>query len=95
MIALPLAICGCQSSSTPPIQAATVQCQSVAAPAAWFMKGRAPNLPWRMFNEFSLSPIACDQGQIALVTCQASVREVSTAKWIQREPIYISICLAM
>ncbi|VVP17933.1 hypothetical protein PS870_03660 [Pseudomonas fluorescens] len=45
-IALPLLICGCQSSSTLRIQ-----------PAAWFMEERAPDLTQRMLNELSPSPM--------------------------------------
>ena len=53
-IALPLLICGCQSSS-PRIQPVAVQCQPVPAPAAWFMEERAPDLTQRMLNELSES----------------------------------------
>jgi hypothetical protein len=56
-IALPLLICGCQSSS-PRIQPVAVQCQPVPAPSAWFMEERAPDLPQRMLNELSESPEA-------------------------------------
>jgi hypothetical protein len=52
-IALPLLICGCQSSSTPRIQPVPVQCQPIPAPAAWFMEERAPDLTQRMLNELS------------------------------------------
>lgn len=54
-IALPLLICGCQSS-LPRIQPVAVQCQPVPKPAAWFMEERAPNLTQRMLNELSPSP---------------------------------------
>ena len=56
VIALPLLICGCQSSS-PRIQPVAAQCQPVPAPAAWFMEERAPDLPQRMLNELSESPV--------------------------------------
>ena len=56
VIALPLLISGCQSSS-PRIQPVAVQCQPVPAPAAWFMKERAPDLTQRMLNELSESPM--------------------------------------
>jgi len=54
-IALPLLICGCQSSSAR-IQPVAAQCQPVPAPAAWFMEERAPDLTQRMPNELSASP---------------------------------------
>ncbi|RON19413.1 hypothetical protein BK662_02185 [Pseudomonas frederiksbergensis] len=54
-IALPLLICGCQSS-LPRIQPVAVQCQPVPKPAAWFMEGRAPDLSQRMLSELSASP---------------------------------------
>ena len=53
-IALPLLICGCQSS-LPRIQPVAVQCQPVPAPAAWFMEEYAPDLTQRMLNELSES----------------------------------------
>ncbi|MNE86291.1 hypothetical protein D3C80_1833750 [compost metagenome] len=56
-IALPLLICGCQSSSTPRIQPVAVQCQPLPAPAAWFMAPQEPNLTQRMLNELSASPM--------------------------------------
>lgn len=55
-IALPLLICGCQSSSTLRIQPVAVQCQPVPKPSAWFMEERAPDLTQRMLNELSPSP---------------------------------------
>lgn len=55
-IALPLLICGCQSSS-PRIQPVAVQCKPGPAPAAWFMEPRASNLTLRMLNELSESPV--------------------------------------
>ena len=55
-IALPLLICGCQSSS-PRIQPVAVQCLPPPAPAAWFMEEHAPDLTQRMLNEFSESPV--------------------------------------
>ncbi len=54
-IALPLLICGCQSS-LPRIQPVAAQCQPVPKPAAWFMEERVPDLTRRMFNELSPSP---------------------------------------
>ena len=51
-IALPLLICGCQSS-LPRIQPVAVQCQP--APSAWFMEEHAPDLTQRMLNELSES----------------------------------------
>lgn len=56
-IALPLLICGCQSSSTLRIQPVAVQCQPVPKPAAWFMEERVPDLTQRMLNELSESPM--------------------------------------
>lgn len=57
VIALPLLICGCQSSSTARIQPVAVQCLPAPAPAAWFMEERAPDLTQRMLNELSASPM--------------------------------------
>jgi hypothetical protein len=57
VIALPLLICGCQSS-LPRIQPVAAQCQPVPAPAAWFMEEREPDLNQRMLNELSESPVA-------------------------------------
>ena len=54
VIALPLLICGCQSS-LPRIQPVAAQCQP--APAAWFMEEREPDLTQRMLNELSESPM--------------------------------------
>jgi len=61
-IALALLICGCQSSSTLRIQPVAVQCQSVPAPAAWFMEERALDLTQRMLNELSESPLQAIKG---------------------------------
>ena len=55
-IALPLLICGCQSSSTLRVQPVVAQCQPVPKPAAWFMEEHAPYLTQRMLNELSASP---------------------------------------
>ena len=55
VIALPLLICGCQSSSMR-VQPVAVQCLPPPAPAAWFMEERAPDLTQRMLNELSESP---------------------------------------
>ncbi|WP_371857879.1 lysis system o-spanin lipoprotein Rz1 [Pseudomonas sp. B27(2017)] len=54
-IALPLLICGCQSSSMR-VQPMAVQCLPPPAPAAWIMQPYAPNLTQRMLNELSPSP---------------------------------------
>ncbi|MNR66630.1 hypothetical protein D3C85_1902230 [compost metagenome] len=55
-IALPLLICGCQSSSMR-VQPMAVQCLPPPAPAAWFMEERAPDLTRRMLYELSESPM--------------------------------------
>ncbi|WP_408980529.1 lysis system o-spanin lipoprotein Rz1 [Pseudomonas sp. B21-015] len=55
-IALPLLICGCQSSSMR-IQPVPVTCQKPPAPAAWIMQPYAPDLTRRMLNELSESPM--------------------------------------
>uniref|UniRef100_UPI0035A2216A lysis system o-spanin lipoprotein Rz1 n=1 Tax=Pseudomonas glycinae TaxID=1785145 RepID=UPI0035A2216A len=54
-IALPLLICGCQSSSTR-VQPVAVRCLPPPAPAAWIMQPYAPDLTQRMLNELSPSP---------------------------------------
>ena len=54
-IALPLLICGCQSSLTR-IQPVAVTCQKPPAPAAWIMQPYEPDLTRRMLNELSPSP---------------------------------------
>ncbi len=53
VIAWPLLICGCQSSSPP--RAVVLECQPPPTPAAWFMEAREPNLPQRLRNELSPS----------------------------------------
>jgi hypothetical protein len=55
VIALPLLICGCQSSSTR-IQPVAVTCHKPPAPAAWIMQPYAPDLTQRMLKELSPSP---------------------------------------
>ncbi|WP_371807270.1 lysis system o-spanin lipoprotein Rz1 [Pseudomonas sp. KK4] len=55
-IALPLLICGCQSSS-PRVQPVAVQCLQPPAPAAWFMEPYEPNLTQRILNELLPSPM--------------------------------------
>ena len=55
VIALPLLISGCQSSSTR-IQPMAVTCQKPPAPAAWIMQPYAPDLTQRMLEELSPSP---------------------------------------
>ncbi len=54
-IALPLLMCGCQSS-LPRIQPVAATCLPPPAPAAWFMQPVEPNLTQRMLNELSPSP---------------------------------------
>ncbi|ETF07785.1 lysis system o-spanin lipoprotein Rz1 [Pseudomonas moraviensis] len=54
-IALPLLICGCQSSSTR-IQPVGVTCHKPPPPAAWIMQPYEPDLTRRMLNELSPSP---------------------------------------
>ncbi|XJP75227.1 hypothetical protein AB4P90_00145 (plasmid) [Pseudomonas sp. B16120] len=54
LIALPLLICGCQSSL--PLEPAAPECRPPPAPAAWIMEPRAPNLTPRMLKELSASP---------------------------------------
>ncbi len=60
-IALPLLICGCQSSSMR-VQPVAVQCQPVPKPAAWFMERHEPDLTQRMLNELSPSPTQATEG---------------------------------
>ena len=55
-IALPLLICGCQSSSTQPTLPKAATCQPPPAPAAWIMQPYEPDLTRRMLNELSPSP---------------------------------------
>jgi hypothetical protein len=54
-IALPLLICGCQSS-LPRIQSVATQCRPATKPSAWFMEQRAPDLTRSMLNELSELP---------------------------------------
>lgn len=54
-IALPLLICGCQSS-LPRIQPVADQCLPPPVPAAWFMEKRVPDLTQRLLNELSPLP---------------------------------------
>ena len=55
-IALPLLICGCQSSSTQATLPKAAVCQPPPAPAAWIMQPYAPDLTRRMLDELSPSP---------------------------------------
>jgi hypothetical protein len=54
-IALPLLMCGCQSS-LPTIQPVAATCLPPPAPSAWFMQPVEPNLTQRMLKELSASP---------------------------------------
>lgn len=55
-IALPLLICGCQSS-LPRIQPVSVTCSKPPEPAAWIMREYESNLPQRLLNKLSPSPM--------------------------------------
>lgn len=57
VIALLLLISGCQSYSPPQPRLVAVGCQPPPAPAAWFMEPREANLPQRLLNELSPSPM--------------------------------------
>ena len=56
VIALPLLICACQSSSTQATLPKAAVCQPPPAPAAWIMQPYAPDLTRRMLDELSPSP---------------------------------------
>ena len=79
MIALPLLICGCQSSSTQRIQPVAAQCQPVPKPSAWFMEARARLDPAHAQRIIAITDDG-NQGLIVLRACQAYVSELLTPR---------------